>query len=497
MPLLFFTDHNIPELPFSDMGEIFAFVVLFGLGLWAACRVILGSWSRAALLAVVVMFPVYYYADLSELMVDLVPGGLDPQLACYLLIILILTAGYLSVRRLSTKAVQRTAHYLALVAVITALVTGFSVVKQVSKAAEVDVSVKNQDFLKSRESLVKGAQPDIYYLILDRYEGQISLRERYSFNNQPFVNRLRKRGFYVADASFSNYPITASSLASSLNAGELEATGPVTEVNTRKPLHRLVERPAVVEFLKQRGYRFNLLGSWWGPTQRSELADYNPQFAWNINLLGQRFHARNATGHFLTGTIFAGLIERLTGSQFTADAAHGQIFLEQTRELERISREKARPKFVFAHMLMPHKPYIFDSDGDTNLPQGLSTAELSVRQLQFTSRRMEQVVDTIIKSNRDNPPIIIMTADEGIYPPNFAPTATDAEIRQKTNILASFYFPDRNYRALYPTITPVNTFRVVFNQYFGLNLPLQPDRIRTYPVDRPLEWIDVTERVRQ
>ena len=28
----------------------------------------------------------------------------------------------------------------------------------------------------------------------------------------------------------------------------------------------------------------------------------------------------------------------------------------------------------------------------------------------------------------------------------------------------------------YPTITPVNSFRVVFNKYLHLNLPLLPDR---------------------
>jgi hypothetical protein len=43
-------------------------------------------------------------------------------------------------------------------------------------------------------------------------------------------------------------------------------------------------------------------------------------------------------------------------------------------------------------------------------------------------------------------------------------------------ILNANYFFDHNYTALYPGITPVNTFRVILNIYFGASLPLLDDR---------------------
>jgi hypothetical protein len=40
---------------------------------------------------------------------------------------------------------------------------------------------------------------------------------------------------------------------------------------------------------------------------------------------------------------------------------------------------------------------------------------------------------------------------------------------------SAFYFPDRNYSALYDTMTNINTFPVIFNKYFGTNIPMQQD----------------------
>ena len=44
----------------------------------------------------------------------------------------------------------------------------------------------------------------------------------------------------------------------------------------------------------------------------------------------------------------------------------------------------------------------------------------------------------------------------------------------------AYYFPDGDYRDLYQTITPVNTFRIVLNKYFGRDFERLPDRIYAY-----------------
>jgi hypothetical protein len=45
-------------------------------------------------------------------------------------------------------------------------------------------------------------------------------------------------------------------------------------------------------------------------------------------------------------------------------------------------------------------------------------------------------------------------------------------------ILNALGFPGANTKVLYPTISPVNTFRMLFNLYFGAHYRLLPDETR-------------------
>jgi hypothetical protein len=76
---------------------------------------------------------------------------------------------------------------------------------------------------------------------------------------------------------------------------------------------------------------------------------------------------------------------------------------------------------------------------------------------------MLPILQTLI-SNSPNPPVIIVQGDHGMQGPN------------RLKNLSAFYLPGSGKDKLYPTITPVNTFRIVFNTYFGTNLPMLPDK---------------------
>jgi hypothetical protein len=61
-------------------------------------------------------------------------------------------------------------------------------------------------------------------------------------------------------------------------------------------------------------------------------------------------------------------------------------------------------------------------------------------------------------------------------------------------ILNAIYLPDGDARVLYPSISPVNTFRVVFNQYFGTDLELLPDRSYAFASQRyQYDLFDITD----
>jgi hypothetical protein len=75
--------------------------------------------------------------------------------------------------------------------------------------------------------------------------------------------------------------------------------------------------------------------------------------------------------------------------------------------------------------------------------------------------------------------------------------ATRDELQIKMGILNAYYFPDGDYSLLYPTITPVNSFRMLFDKYFDAGLARLPDKMIGFPhVFRIYEFFDMTGAVR-
>ena len=77
--------------------------------------------------------------------------------------------------------------------------------------------------------------PDIYYIIPDSYPRADVLLETFDYDNTPFLNALEERGFHIVDESYSNYPKTQMSLASSMNLDYLDPEHLQAEWNDALP----------------------------------------------------------------------------------------------------------------------------------------------------------------------------------------------------------------------------------------------------------------------
>ena len=71
------------------------------------------------------------------------------------------------------------------------------------------------------------------------------------------------------------------------------------------------------------------------------------------------------------------------------------------------------------------------------------------------------MIDEIL-SKSDVAPIIILQGDHG----------------NEHKILNAYYFPREDYDLLYETISPINSFRIVFNLYFDADYELLEDESR-------------------
>lgn len=308
--------------------------------------------------------------------------------------------------------------------------------------------------------------PNIYYIILDEYAAATTLKEVYNYDNQPFLDFLTQKGFYIASKARSNYTFTILSLASSLNMMYVNHLAHQIEIGDNFALSDLlaaiemVEDNQVVRFLKSKGYKFIHFRSNVPPTERNALADWDVQC--DQKLLQDRFI------NFLIGTtLIEPFFRRIPA------ASKREIIQCQFAGLSDLSDIES-PFFVLAHIMVPHDPYVFGADGEAvseKDQQEFSKKELYINQLQFTNKALKGVIESIL-SDSESPPVIILQADHGIR--HHHPWET--YIREWTRIFHAYYFPPEDHVPVYDSITPVNAFRVILNYYFDTDYAILPDR---------------------
>ena len=337
------------------------------------------------------------------------------------------------------------------------------------------------------------AKPDIYYLVFDRY-GDSETARAYGLEND-LDDYLTARGFYVAPASRSNYLKTVFSLASSLNADYLDDVIRGRERTTNwSPVYAHLWRHRVGAFLRAQGYSYTHLGSWYYPTRE------NPQATRNVN-----YYTRvpRPVALLLDSVLLSPVKQAFGQPWLDYRLQDWHRVRQQIDDVLRLAPVRG-PKFVFLHVLVPHPPYVFDHDGgfvSREDEMRRTFAENYRNQVRAANGMIRRLVDGILRDSA-TPPVIIVQGDEGPYPPGTMRDdfdwrrATATQLRVRSAILNAYYLPGANPGALYPTISPVNSFRVVFNTYFGTNLPLLRDRTNRHVSDfQPFDFDDITTEV--
>ena len=389
-------------------------------------------------------------------------------------------------RRKAVSGLTGFANMLALGSVLPpAIVIGMT-----NAPSTLDATVKAADPIVATRVT---ARPDIYYLVFDRY-GDDETARKYGLEND-VGDYLKGKGFYVPGASRSNYIKTVLSLSSSLNMEYLDEVVRGYERSANwTPVYGYLWRHRVGGFLRSQGYSYTHLGSWYYPTRE------NPQATRNINY----YSAMPRKILQLVDSLgFSSLQEAVGSPWFNERLQNWHRVRRQVDDVVGLVRTPG-PKFVLLHVLVPHPPYVFDRDGSyvTKAEEGKrSFADNYRNQTVAANAMIRRMVDAILRDSA-SPPVIIVQGDEGPYPPATARdtfdyrTASTAQLRIRSGILNAYHLPGVAPGVLYPRISPVNSFRVVFNTYFGTNLPLLPDRTIRHVSDMlPFAFDDITEQV--
>jgi len=462
-PILELRNYNITYVDSASLVRPMLLSILVTAALWVILRLFTREWQRSGIITTLIVISFFSYGHVF-IQIESVSGTMIRHR--YLLLTfggLLLLAGMFSLRWVKTPHT-----FINFLAAAGGILTIFST----ARSLQHDLSVY-QSSLASREMQESVLQevtdsdvnlkPDIYLILLDAHTSEYALRKEFGFDNSAFTGQLKDLGFYVAECAQSNYPVTNLSLTSAFYAN-------YHEMPTLFPVYSSL----VIETLRSQGYQVitfeNRSKGHFALAEDLHLAR-NQMLLGKVDLTGglSEFEITLIRTSFLR---IAFDIPQLI-PWFNVESIQKVEYYEHFQQTYFILEELKRlpgmdgPKFVFAHILVPHSPFIFSPAGDFFWADDPATGYVS--NVQFIDSQIVPVVAKIIEKSKI-PPILIIMGDHGA---TGVPQLETSEMRM--SILNAYYVNERAKQDLYETITPVNSFRIVFNSYFGTSYPLLED----------------------
>jgi hypothetical protein len=499
-PILALLARNIQEVyPAAALRPLVVSLLAAALLLGFA-RLVFRSWAKAAIWVSVFLVLFFAYGHLYLLLKTnpvLYPLiGRHRVLVMVALLILVGLAWLLIKRRKPVEMATSIFNLIAILLLILPVVQlGSYAINSLTAASRADLPAETASTLQPESGQ---PLPDIYYIILDRYARDDVLLNSFNYDNSAFLAELEARGFYVARCSLSNYAHTALALGSTLNMDYLDNLGHSFKPgNTDRTLLNILTRNSLVRReLEGIGY-ITVSLSGFEPFQMKDAEFYFDPNAVQLtdkfgNPLVTPFEAMliKSTAGIILLDLKTVENNRLAQNVNFPYLEHIQSQKYILNKLEYIPEIRG-PKLVFVHIKIPHPPYVFHADGSLveNPPPFPETGydidpqlikSLYVDQVIYINSQILPIIDSILAQSEIRP-IIILQGDHGFDPPH------------RMEILNTYLVPDEVRTQLYATISPVNSFRVLFDGYFGASYGLLPDLSYYSNYATPYEYVVIED----
>lgn len=342
--------------------------------------------------------------------------------------------------------------------------------------------------------------PDIYYIVLDGYVRTDVLKELYGFDNSDFVNYLVDNKFIVPENNHSNYVDTIFSVGSTLNMQYIQALMPDAEdLSFKWLMSPVIKDNQVKEILEESGYKSVVVFGDWEFTNIDNADIYLKPLPIQMNRF-EKFLFQSSPLKLFSSVVEKFILVRSYPS-------HRKTVNFAFNALSEIPSFDG-PKFVFAHITSPHPPFVFDKDGQpVEPPYNFTLADGNdfpgsreqykagyVDQLQYINRQLVNAIDSILEKS-DNPPIIIILSDHGSRMLTDFSLSQKICIRERISNFAAFYLPGVDDHVIPSDITPVNVFRLIFDQYFGTDLGMLKNRYFLSDSETVYNFVDVSSHI--
>lgn len=342
-----------------------------------------------------------------------------------------------------------------------------------------------QEQFCSTSLLKKQPQRDIYYIIMDAYAHNLTLKEQFDYDNSEFLHQLEQLGFRVIDQSFSTYDRTYLSIASTLNMSYLDYVKEslADDLQDETVYHKLIENNMVQYLLDKVGYNFVNVSSGASGTDFCESTKFNLK--------------STPVTHFGLFLLILTPVSALEPYFSPISNLLMQIRNYPSRAIDELQKIPA-PRFVLIHSDITHPPCLVDEAGKPvpfAVHKGLYNSDEQdyIVQAKYGDKEVIRWVRQIL-ARPGVKPIIIIQSDHGAFYPR-----VDLALyyNERMRIINAVYFPGILPEQLPRRMSSVNTFRYLLNLYFGANLSILPDRaLCPRQATDNNDWQDVTDCLR-
>ena len=307
--------------------------------------------------------------------------------------------------------------------------------------------------LESLNDLPTSTKPprDIYLILVDSRTSSSALKRYWNYDDTGFTSELQRLGFQCPQNATSEYFTTPHCISTLLNMETPRVPTNLQPKGIVSYLARSIRDSRVAGFLDHQGYEIVNLSL--------------------FDLLDQpRFYAFFEKGSYFS--IFASTLPGVLWRDYLNHAYLKGANEKILSELARLpTRFAGRPRFVYAHLMMPHDPYLYDSHGQTK-PMALvlsnkMDSHAYLEQLIYTDQLILKTVRSILSQSK-TPPIILVRGDHGFR--HLPPPDRDAEEREA---FFAAYFPDNRSLDWPANVSHAMVFRDILNRYFGTSIPLE------------------------
>ena len=183
--------------------------------------------------------------------------------------------------------------------------------------------------------------------------------------------------------------------------------------------------------------------------------------------------------------------------------------------LPEVKENTSEPIFVLAHIMIPHPPFIFGPNGESISPDSLDLfspthwfdKESAINQITFTNKQTQELISKIF-SHSKNSSIIIIQGEYGSAFTAYSAACmkdgklgcdyrnlTNENLNERMSNFGAYYLPSNDYNLFYDSMTPVNTFRIIFNSYFDDEYPILEDKMYWSVTTAPYQFVEMTDKL--